>query len=118
MNDEPAGARTRPQPQPQPEVLRLRGSDLSKIAGLHPWAELNILFTEHLYQNQSELRKHDANDLGIIFVSEEQALQELLLKADVGTREAFNAAVIAQPTSMESAATTRKMVGLLLSRGY
>ncbi len=85
-------------------------SDIAKLTGLHPFADLPSLMNELLYQGCPELRISDSQDLGIVWVSEERAIQDLLEKADTGTRAAFTAAQSARPSNNLEAASVRSNV--------
>ena len=67
------------------------------MVGLHPYADLPSLVHHLVYQGLPSLRAADAARLGLVWVSEEEELRELLAKADAGTRKAFSAAQRARP---------------------
>ena len=73
----------------RPRPLRLRGSGIAKVVGLHPYGDLPKLVMDLVYQGRSDLRLGDSARLGLVWVSEEEEILELLHKADASTQTAF-----------------------------
>ncbi|KAJ8600010.1 hypothetical protein CTAYLR_001852 [Chrysophaeum taylorii] len=74
--------------------VRLRASDIAKCVGVHPFAEIDELFMNLIYQGAmgAATLKEDAEALGAVLETKEEAAERTLGKASRGTREAVERA--------------------------
>jgi len=90
--------------------LKIRASDVSKLCGIHPWADVPALFTELLYQGLPQLLNSDVAALGIVLLNEEEEIDSLLAQAGASTRKAMRAAAVAKPGDVNAAAAVKTAV--------
>jgi hypothetical protein len=61
-------------------VLRVSSSDVSAIAGYHPFRNLCELFEKYVYQDIPELLELDAENLGLEVVNKDDEVDRILVK--------------------------------------
>ena len=97
--------------------LRLRVGDVSKLVGLHEWADVPTLITELIYQESSgrQLKRWDEARLGLRFVSEEEEFAASLQSASKGVKRALAKAQAAKPSDVGAASKALESIHTALA---
>lgn len=64
--------------KPEEQVLRLRASEISALAGLHPFKDVLELLDRHIYQDLPHLQAEDCASCGLVLMTKEEEFEELV----------------------------------------
>jgi hypothetical protein len=64
--------------KPEEQELRLHASEISALAGLHPFKDVLELLHRHIYQDLPHLQAEDCASCGLVLMTKEEEFEELV----------------------------------------